>query len=214
MLEQGYLHGDCMTVTGKTMGEVLPQFPGRPGNGLVEGQTVIGTFQKPIKPTGHIAVLSGNLAPGFAFGKITGKEGTIFRGPARCFDQEEDMMEAVAADAQSLKGCVIVIRYEGPKGGPGMKEMLNPTALVMGATRTRCPRVPPADEASPPRAYQRTALRGQLALVPPVVPHRLHRRAPLRAQHCLWPRLFSDHFWPTCALSDPHPSHTHRALSL
>ena len=133
-------------------------------------------------------MLSGNLAPGFAFGKITGKEGTIFRGPARCFDQEEDMMEAVAADAQSLKGCVIVIRYEGPKGGPGMKEMLNPTALVMGATRTRCPRVPPADEASPPRAYQRTALRGQLALVPPVVPHRLHRRATPRAQRCLWPK--------------------------
>ena len=136
MLEKGYLHGDCMTVTGKTMAEnlaELPQFEGRPGNGLVPGQTVIGTFEKPVKPTGHIAVLSGNLAPGFAVGKITGKEGTMFRGPARCFDQEEDLMAAVAADAQSLKGAVIVIRYEGPKGGPGMKEMLNPTALVMGA---------------------------------------------------------------------------------
>ena len=136
MLEKGYLHGDCMTVTGKTMAENLtdlPQFPGRPGNGLVPGQKVIGTFEKPVKPTGHIAVLSGNLAPGFAVGKITGKEGTSFTGPARCFDQEEDMMAAVAEDGQSLKGAVIVIRYEGPKGGPGMKEMLNPTALVMGA---------------------------------------------------------------------------------
>ena len=81
----------------------------------------------------HLLVLQGNLAPEFAVGKITGKEGTRFVGPARCFDQEEDMMEAVANDAPQFKGCVIVIRYEGPKGGPGMKEMLNPTAIVMGA---------------------------------------------------------------------------------
>ena len=81
----------------------------------------------------YLPRLQGNLAPEFAVGKITGKEGTKFVGPARCFDQEEDMMAAVASDAPQFKGCVIVIRYEGPKGGPGMKEMLNPTAIVMGA---------------------------------------------------------------------------------
>jgi dihydroxy-acid dehydratase len=128
MLEKGYLHGDCMTVTGKTMAENLAECAP-----LTPGQDVIGTFEKPVKPTGHIAILSGNLAPGFAVGKITGKEGLMFRGPAACFDQEEDMMAAVAADPAALKGCVLVIRYEGPQGGPGMKEMLNPTAMVMGA---------------------------------------------------------------------------------
>ena len=86
-----------------------------------------------VKATGHIAILEGNLAPEGAVGKITGKEGVRFSGPARCFDAEEEMMAAVVADPQALKGAVIVIRYEGPKGGPGMKEMLNPTAIVMGA---------------------------------------------------------------------------------
>ena len=86
-----------------------------------------------MKSTGHIAILQGNLAPEGAVGKITGKEGTRFEGPARCFDAEEDMMAAVLEDHASLKGCVIIIRYEGPKGGPGMKEMLNPTSVVMGA---------------------------------------------------------------------------------
>merc|ERR1719387_3441625 len=128
MLEKGYLHGDCMTVTGKTMAENLAELPG-----LTPGQDVIGTFAKPIKATGHIAILEGNLAPEGAVGKITGKEGTRFSGPARCFDAEEDLMTAVAKDHNSLRGCVIVIRYEGPKGGPGMKEMLNPTSVVMGA---------------------------------------------------------------------------------
>jgi dihydroxy-acid dehydratase len=128
MLEKGYLHGDCLTVTGKTMAENLAELPG-----LAAGQDVIGTFEAPIKPTGHIAILQGNLAPEGAVGKITGKEGTKFVGPARCFDQEEDMMAAVLADHNSFKGSVIVIRYEGPKGGPGMKEMLNPTSVVMGA---------------------------------------------------------------------------------
>lgn len=128
MLEKGYLNGDCMTVTGKTMAENLAELPG-----LTEGQDVIYTFEKPVKATGHIAILEGNLAPEGAVGKITGKEGTRFEGPARCFDAEEDMMDAVASDPQSLKGSVIVIRYEGPKGGPGMKEMLNPTSIVMGA---------------------------------------------------------------------------------
>ena len=128
MLEEGYLHGDCMTITGKTMEENLRDLPG-----LTPGQDVIGTFERPIKPTGHIAILTGNLAPEGAVGKITGKEGTRFEGPARCFDAEEDMMAAVLADHESFKGSVIVIRYEGPKGGPGMKEMLNPTSVVMGA---------------------------------------------------------------------------------
>jgi dihydroxy-acid dehydratase len=128
MLEKGYLDGSCLTVTGKTMAENLAPLPG-----LAKGQMVIGTFEKPVKATGHIAILEGNLAPEGAVGKITGKEGTSFQGPARCFDAEEDMMAAVLADRESLKGCVIVIRYEGPKGGPGMKEMLNPTSVVMGA---------------------------------------------------------------------------------
>jgi len=128
MLEKGYLHGDCLTVTGKTMAENLESLPG-----LTPGQGVIGTFEKPVKPTGHIAILEGNLAPEWAVGKITCKEGTCFSGPARCFDAEEDMMAAVQADHASFKGSVIVIRYEGPKGGPGMKEMLNPTSIVMGA---------------------------------------------------------------------------------
>ena len=122
------LHGDCMTVTGKTMAENLADLAP-----LTPGQQVIGTFEKPVKPTGHIAVLQGNLAPEMAVGKITGKEGTRFSGPARCFDAEEDMMAAVQADHDSFRGSVIVIRYEGPKGGPGMKEMLNPTSVVMGA---------------------------------------------------------------------------------
>ena len=128
MLAEGYLHGDCLTVTGKTMAENLASLPP-----LTPGQTVIGTFDKPVKSTGHIAILQGNLAPEGAVGKITGKEGTRFEGPARCFDAEEDMMAAVLEDHASLKGCVIIIRYEGPKGGPGMKEMLNPTSVVMGA---------------------------------------------------------------------------------
>lgn len=128
MLEQGYLHGDCMTVTGKTMAENLAELPG-----LTPGQDVISTFDKPVKATGHIAILNGNLAPEGAVGKITGKEGVRFQGPAKCFDEEEAMMEAVKADHESFRGCVVVIRYEGPKGGPGMKEMLNPTSVIMGA---------------------------------------------------------------------------------
>ena len=127
MLAEGYLHGDCLTVTGKTMAENLAALPG-----LKEGQDIIRTFDNPVKPTGHIAILEGNLAPDGAVGKITGKEGTRFVGPAKCFDAEEDLMVAVAEDHMALKGCVIVIRYEGPKGGPGMKEMLNPTSVIMG----------------------------------------------------------------------------------
>ena len=128
MLAEGYLHGDCLTVTGKTIAENLASVPD-----LAPGQKVVGTFENPVKATGHIAILEGSLAPEGAVGKITGKEGTRFQGPARCFDAEEDMMAAVQADHESLRGAVIVIRYEGPKGGPGMKEMLNPTSIVMGA---------------------------------------------------------------------------------
>jgi len=128
MLQEGLLHGDCMTVTGKTIAENIADLPP-----LAEGQEVIYPVSKPVKATGHIAVLEGNLAPEGAVGKITGKEGVRFSGPARCFDAEEEMMAAVVQDPQALKGAVIVIRYEGPKGGPGMKEMLSPTSLVMGA---------------------------------------------------------------------------------
>lgn len=128
MLDAGHLHGDCLTVTGKTMAENLESLPS-----LDAGQTIIAPFSDPVKCTGHIAILSGNLAPEQSVGKITGKEGTFFRGPARCFDDEEAVMDAVEEDHESLRGCVIVIRYEGPKGGPGMKEMLKPTSAVMGA---------------------------------------------------------------------------------
>jgi len=100
---------------------------------LTPGQDVIGTFANPIKATGHLTVLTGNLAPEGAVGKITGKEGERFSGPAKVFDCEEDMMESVLNDRDSFVGAVIVIRYEGPKGGPGMKEMLAPTSVVMGA---------------------------------------------------------------------------------
>ena len=128
MLAEGLLHGDCLTVTGKTMRENLDALPP-----LDPGQDVIGSFANPIKPTGHLTVLSGNLAPEGAVGKITGKEGTGFSGPAKVFDCEEDMMAAVLANRDSFVGCVVVIRYEGPKGGPGMKEMLSPTSVIMGA---------------------------------------------------------------------------------
>jgi len=128
MLAEGMLHGDCLTVTGRTMAENLEELPE-----LTPGQTIIRPFDNPMKATGHIAILNGNLAPEGAVGKITGKEGTHFSGPAKCFDCEEDMMRAVVTDRDSLKGCVLAIRYEGPKGGPGMKEMLNPTSMVMGA---------------------------------------------------------------------------------
>eukprot|EP00658_Telonema_sp_P-2_P042669 TRINITY_DN3065_c0_g1_i6.p1 TRINITY_DN3065_c0_g1~~TRINITY_DN3065_c0_g1_i6.p1 ORF type:complete len:609 (+),score=142.89 TRINITY_DN3065_c0_g1_i6:246-2072(+) len=128
MLAAGHLHGDTLTVTGKTMAENLEGLPG-----LSPGQKLINGFDAPIKPTGHIAILSGNLAPEQAVGKITGKEGEYFQGPARCFDEEEAVMRAVEEDHEGLRGCVIVIRYEGPKGGPGMKEMLAPTSAVMGA---------------------------------------------------------------------------------
>ena len=127
LLENGYLHGDCLTVTGKTVAENLAELPG-----LAEGQEVIRPLTDPIKPTGHIQILRGNLAPDGAVAKITGKEGLVFTGVANVFDSEEEMLAALE-EGKIKKGDVIIIRYEGPKGGPGMPEMLTPTSAIMGA---------------------------------------------------------------------------------
>ena len=127
LLDAGLMHGDCMTVTGNTLAENVAELPG-----LKEGQQVIMPLDRPIKASGHIRILKGNLAPGGSVAKITGKEGLQFSGPARCFDGEEAMLKALE-DGQIAKGDVIVIRYEGPKGGPGMPEMLTPTSAIMGA---------------------------------------------------------------------------------
>jgi len=127
LLDNGLLHGDCLTVTGKTVAENLRDLPG-----LREGQEVIYPLDKPIKETGHICILKGNLAPGGAVAKITGKEGLKFKGPAKVYDSEEDMLHALER-SEIVKGDVVVIRYEGPKGGPGMPEMLTPTSAIMGA---------------------------------------------------------------------------------
>ncbi len=127
LLEKGYLDGDCRTVTGKTIAENLANLPG-----LAANQEVIHPLERPIKPTGHIQILRGNLAPDGAVAKITGKEGERFSGPARVFDSEESMLAAVEKN-QVKKGDVVVIRFEGPKGGPGMPEMLTPTSVIIGA---------------------------------------------------------------------------------
>ena len=127
LLDEGLINGECMTVTGKTVAENLAELPG-----LAEGQEVIHPRADPIKPSGHIQILKGNLAPEGAVAKITGKEGMKFSGPARVFDAEEAMLKALE-DGEIQKGDVVVIRYEGPKGGPGMPEMLTPTSAIMGA---------------------------------------------------------------------------------
>src|SRR5207245_11102634 len=124
---KGHLHGDCVTVTGKTGRENLKDLPG-----LAAGQQIVRPVSDPIKRTGHIQILKGNLAPEGSVAKITGKEGLRFSGPAKVYDSEEDMMHALERK-EIQKGDVIVIRYEGPKGGPGMPEMLTPTSAVMGA---------------------------------------------------------------------------------
>jgi len=127
LLERGVLQGDCLTVTGKTLAENVAELPN-----LKEGQRVIRPWDDPIKETGHIQILRGNLAPEGAVGKVTGKEGLAFSGTAKVFDSEEDMLAAL--ERKEIKaGQVIVIRYEGPKGGPGMPEMLTPTSAIMGA---------------------------------------------------------------------------------
>jgi len=127
LLEKGFLHGDCMTVTGKTLGENVRDVPP-----LKAGQQVIQPIEKPVLPRGHLRILRGNLAPDGAVAKITGKEGERFSGPAKVFDSEEDMLHGLEK-GQIAKGSVVVIRYEGPKGGPGMPEMLTPTSAIMGA---------------------------------------------------------------------------------
>jgi dihydroxy-acid dehydratase len=126
LLENDLINGDCMTVTGKTIKENLADLPG-----LTEGQDIIAPLDKPLKESGHIRILKGNLAPKGSVAKITGKEGLVFSGPAKVFDSEEDMLAALE-DNKIEKGDVIIIRYEGPKGGPGMPEMLTPTSAIMG----------------------------------------------------------------------------------
>ncbi|WP_422860069.1 dihydroxy-acid dehydratase [Flagellimonas sp. S174] len=127
MLKHKMLHGDCLTVTGKTIAENLKDLPD-----LFEGQEVVKDIDKPIKETGHLRILYGNLAKEGAVAKITGKEGLHFSGPAKVFDGEFEANDGIR-NGKVKKGDVVVIRYEGPKGGPGMPEMLKPTAAIMGA---------------------------------------------------------------------------------
>jgi dihydroxy-acid dehydratase len=127
LLEKGLLDGSCLTVTGKTIAENLQDLPG-----LTKGQEVIRPWNKPVKQTGHLQVLTGNFAEGGAIAKISGKEGDYFEGPAKVFDDEPSLMEAIGAGG-IVPGDVVVIRYCGPRGGPGMPEMLKPTSALMGA---------------------------------------------------------------------------------
>ncbi len=127
LLDQGVIDGDCITVTGKTLAQNLADLPG-----LADDQDVIAEWNQPLSARGHLRILRGNLAPGGAVAKITGKEGERFRGPAQVYDSEEAMLEALER-SEIQAGSVIVIRFEGPKGGPGMPEMLTPTSAIMGA---------------------------------------------------------------------------------
>jgi len=127
LLAEGMLHGDCMTVTGKTVKENLAEVSGFP-----EGQDIIFPISNPIKKEGHLQVLHGNIAPDGSVAKITGKEGTRFEGEAICYDSEEALNTGIEK-GEVKPGHVVVIRYVGPKGGPGMPEMLKPTSLLMGA---------------------------------------------------------------------------------
>ncbi|MBI4251775.1 MAG: dihydroxy-acid dehydratase [Candidatus Tectomicrobia bacterium] len=127
LLKEGLIHGGCLTVTGKTMAENLESVPDLKG-----GQKVIFPLSRPLKKTGHLQILYGNLATGGAVAKITGKEGERFEGPARVFNSEEDALKGLE-QKKIKKGDVVVIRYEGPKGGPGMREMLTVTSAIMGA---------------------------------------------------------------------------------
>jgi dihydroxy-acid dehydratase len=127
LLEHGLLHDDCMTITGKTVGEVLRRVPARPPR----DQDVIRQWESPMYPHGHLAILKGNLAPEGAVAKITGLKRPRITGPARVFDSEEEAMAAIL-QKKIRSGDVVVIRYEGPKGGPGMREMLSPTSALVG----------------------------------------------------------------------------------
>jgi dihydroxy-acid dehydratase len=126
LLERGLLHGDCLTVTGKTLAENLRGVRDYP-----PGQTIVSSFESPIKKDSHLVVLRGSLAPEGAVAKITGKEGLSFSGRARVFDGEEKATRAIL-DGKVRAGDIVVIRYEGPRGGPGMREMLSPTGAIMG----------------------------------------------------------------------------------
>jgi dihydroxy-acid dehydratase len=126
LLDAGMLHGDCLTVTGKTLAENLKKVKKYPAN-----QKIIKPLSDPIKKDSHLVILYGNLAPDGAVAKISGKEGLKFSGKAIVFNSEEDAMKAIL-EGKVKKGHVVVIRYEGPKGGPGMREMLGPTSAIMG----------------------------------------------------------------------------------
>jgi dihydroxy-acid dehydratase len=126
LLDNGYLHGDCLTVTGKTLAENLKSAPKYP-----KGQEIVRSLDNPVKSTSHLVILYGNLAPTGAVAKISGKEGELFTGQAIVFESEEAALKAIL-DGKVKKGHVVVIRYEGPKGGPGMREMLSPTSAIMG----------------------------------------------------------------------------------
>src|SRR5262249_48918678 len=126
LIEKGILDGSQKNVTGKTLAENVKRLPG-----LQEGQKIVPSLDNPIKNDGHIRILRGNLAPTGAVAKITGKEGLRFEGTAKVFDSEEDMLHGLEA-GKIAKGDVIIIRYEGPRGGPGMPEMLTPTSALAG----------------------------------------------------------------------------------
>lgn len=128
LLNGGLLHGDCLTVTGQTLREVLANIPDAPP----ANQDIIRTIDAPLYPQGHLAILKGNLAPEGSVAKITGLKSTTIRGPARVFESEEECLDAILA-GQIQAGDVIVVRHEGPRGGPGMREMLAPTAAIIGA---------------------------------------------------------------------------------
>lgn len=127
LLQKGLLHGDCLTVTGKTLAENLKDIPD-----LSEDQQVFKDFNQPVKPQGHLQILYGNLAEEGSVAKISGKEGTYFKGTAKVYEDEKTAIEGIA-NGEVQKGNVVVIRYSGPKGGPGMPEMLKPTSAIMGA---------------------------------------------------------------------------------
>jgi dihydroxy-acid dehydratase len=128
LLSKGLIHGDCMTVTGKTVAENLASVP----DIEFENQSIIKPLESPIKATGHLQILYGNIATGGSVAKISGKEGEKFTGPARVFDGEKQLIQGISS-GRVQKGDVVVIRYVGPKGAPGMPEMLKPTSAIIGA---------------------------------------------------------------------------------
>jgi dihydroxy-acid dehydratase len=131
LLNAGLLHGDCITITGKTIAEMLKDIPDTPPSYPNEDQAVIRPIDKPLYKEGHLAILKGNLATEGCVAKITGLKNPVITGPARVFDSEPELMEAIMAD-KITHGDVVVLRYEGPKGGPGMREMLSPTSALIG----------------------------------------------------------------------------------